>query len=143
MASHHRTISRSVFDVLEKARLDAVMYHNPYITPEHVLFQMESSGMLRDAMEKASMEPTFFRERLGFFLSFLSGTDSEASNTIRLSRPLCIALEDAIDAAEREEDKTLTIFHLLWVISGLDNTLSGYLLRKHPEILDSFAASPV
>lgn len=138
MALHNRTISRIAFEVLEKARLDAVIYRNPYITPEHVLFQMEGAGVLKEVMAKASMKPTFFRESLGVFLSYLSTTNSTDDYVVKLSKSLRTALKDAIYAAECDGGKPITIFHLLLGISGLDNSLAGYLLRKHPEVLDGF-----
>lgn len=141
MAPHNRIISRTAFEVLEMARLDAVMYRNPYITPEHVLFQMEGAGVLKEAMEKASMKPTFFRESLGLFISYLSTTDPAEDYDVKLSKPLREALKDAIDAAGCDGGQPVTIFHLLWGISGLDNSLAGYLLRQHPEVLDGFGVS--
>lgn len=130
-----RTITRSAYDVLELARQDAEMYLNPYVTPEHVLFQVESSGIFKHILEHNSMNPFFFRERLGLFLSSLSSVQLTPEYAPRISDSLRFAIEMAIEDVAAGNDNPIGVPQLLIGISQLKDSLAGYLLRKYPEVI--------
>lgn len=130
-----RTITRSAYDVLELARQDAEMYLNPYVTPEHVLFQVESSGIFKPILEQNSMNPFFFRERLGLFLSSLSSVQLTPEYAPRVSDSLRFAIEMAIEDVAAGNDNPIGVPQLLIGISQLKDSLAGYLLRKYPEVI--------
>ena len=130
-----RTITRSAYDVLELARQDAEMYLNPYVTPEHVLFQVESSGIFKHILEQNSMNPFFFRERLGLFLSSLSSVQLTPEYAPRISDSLRFAIEMAIEDVAAGNDNPIGVPQLLIGISQLKDSLAGYLLRKYPEVI--------
>jgi len=130
-----RTITPSAFEVLKKAQQDAEVYMNPYVTPEHVLFQMEESGILRHSLEMASLSQVYFRERLGLFLSMLAC--DEHGQQLEVSSILGRALEAAADIAASDLCP-VDIPHLLIGISEQADSLAGYLLRKNPEVINGF-----
>ncbi len=136
--TQERTITRSAFDVLELARQDAEMYLNPYVTPEHVLFQMEASGLLKEYLERTGKGQCYFRERLGFFISSLSSVPLSENYRAEISSSLRHVIESAIEEANEEEGVPVDIPHLLAGIAQQRDSLAGYLLRKTPEVLQGF-----
>ena len=135
------TITRPAFDVLEKARQDAELYLNPYVTPEHVLFQMESAGVLNQVWEYNTLEPFYFRERLGLFISALGSVELTSEYSPQISDNLRFAIEYAIEEAVREGGKPVGLHHLLLGMACQKDSLAGFLLRKHPEVLQGFGVS--
>lgn len=130
-------VTRPAYAVLDGALRDARTYCNPYLTPEHVLFQMETEGIFSASLEKRALGQSYFRDRLGLFLSSLTswtGTDE----AVRMSDSLETALDDAVLAAGDREDIPIDIPHLLFGIAGIKDSLAGYLLRKNPEVLEDF-----
>ena len=149
--SQEASITPAAFQVLDRAREDAQMYRNPYITPEHVLFQMESSGLLEENLLSNGKSPSFFRERLGLFLSSLSTVDlsreyavkystalrnvlQDAISFAKYSTALRHVLQDAISFAERDK-KPVGIGHLLFSMAGVSNTLAGYLVLNNIDVI--------
>lgn len=132
--SQEASITPAAFQVLDLAREDAQMYRNPYITPEHVLFQMESSGLLEDNLLRNGKSPSFFRERLGLFLSSLSTVDLSREYAVKYSTALRHVLQDAISFAERDK-KPVGIGHLLFSMAGVSNTLAGYLVLNNIDVI--------
>lgn len=130
-----RTITRSAFEVLEKARQDAELYLNPYVTPEHVLFQMESTGALHQVQGYNALAPFYFRERLGLFISSLDSVELTCEYAPKISDNLRFAIESAIDEAEKEGGRPVGVPQLLYGIACLKDSLAGFLLRNHPEVL--------
>ena len=129
-------ITRSAYDVLESARKDAELNKTPYITPEHVLYQIESAGALDVVLSHNSMAPCFFRERLEFFLSSLISVESTSDYSLLVSDSLRYAIEVA-----SYEGSPVGIPQLLIGISQLNDSLAGYLLRKYPKIINDFGVS--
>ena len=136
-----RTITRSAFDVLEKARRNAELYQNSYVTPEHVLYQIESCGLLPNTYEDNGMSSFFFRERLGLFLSSLISAEPPSKNAVKISDNLRFAIEIAIDKAKEEGGESVGVPHLLFGLACQENSLAGFLLRKHPEVLQGFGVN--
>lgn len=132
--SQEASITPAAFQVLDRAREDAQMYRNPYITPEHVLFQMESSGLLEENLLSNGKSPSFFRERLGLFLSSLSTVDLSREYAVKYSTALRNVLQDAISFAERDK-KPVGIGHLLFSMAGVSNTLAGYLVLNNIDVI--------
>ena len=132
--SQEASITPAAFQVLDRAREDAQMYRNPYITPEHVLFQMESSGLLEENLLSNGKSPSFFRERLGLFLSSLSTVDLSREYSVKYSTALRHVLQDAISFAERDK-KPVGIGHLLFSMAGESNTLAGYLVLNNIDVI--------
>ena len=132
--SQEASITPAAFQVLDRAREDAQMYRNPYITPEHVLFQMESSGLLEENLLSNGKSPSFFRERLGLFLSSLSTVDLSREYAVKYSTALRNVLQDAISFAERDK-KPVGIGHLLFSMAGESNTLAGYLVLNNIDVI--------
>ena len=132
--SQEASITPAAFQVLDRAREDAQMYRNPYITPEHVLFQMESSGLLEENLLSNGKSPSFFRERLGLFLSSLSTVDLSREYSVKYSTALRHVLQDAISFAERDK-KPGGIGHLLFSMAGESNTLAGYLVLNNIDVI--------
>ena len=114
------TITRPAFDVLEKARQDAELYLNPYVTPEHVLFQMESAGVLG---------PFYFRERLGLFISALGSVELTSEYSPQISDNLRFAIEYAIEEAVREGGKACWVGSLV-IGDGLSKRFVGRIPSK-------------
>lgn len=131
---HGKAITRPAFDVLEMATRTAELYLNPYVTPEHVLFQMESAGVLDQMCEHNTMDPFYFRERLGLFIIALGSVEQMSEYSPQISDNLRYAIEYAIEEAEREGEKPVGLRHLLWGIACQKDSLAGFLLRKHPEV---------
>lgn len=127
-------ITSSAYKVLDRAREDAQMYRNPYITPEHVLFQMESSGLLKENLLCNGKSPSFFRERLGFFLSSLSSVDSASEYSVKCSTALRHVLQDAISFAKQDK-KPVDVGHLLFSMAGVSNSLAGYLVLNNIDVI--------
>lgn len=129
-----RAITRSAYNVLVLAKRDAEIYRNPYITPEHVLFQMENLGLLKNNLIAHGKSPIFFRERLGLFLSMLTSVDQATAYSVKYSSALDKVLHDAIALAENDR-KPLGIGHLLFSMAGINNSLAAYLVMKNFEII--------
>ena len=132
--SQEVAITSSAFKVLDLAREDAQMYRNPYITPEHVLFQMESSGLLEETLLFNGKSPSFFRERLGLFLSSLSTVDLSCEYSVKYSTALRHVLQDAILFADQDK-KSVGIGHLLYSMAGVSNSLAGYLVLNNIDVV--------
>ena len=135
---HERTITQSAFDVLESAKKDAEKSHNPYVTPEHVLFQIEASGLLKDYLESSGKNQSYFRDRLRFFFSSLGAMRATEPESAEISQSLRRVLESAIVIANEEEEVPVGIPHLLMGIAQQPDSLAGYLLRNNPEVLKGF-----
>lgn len=133
--SQEVTITFSAIKVLELARIDAQLYRNPFITPEHVLFQMESSGLLEGTLLSNGKSPSFFREILGLFLSSLSTVDLSREYSVKYSTALRHVLQDAISFAEQAR-KPIGIGHLLFSMAGLNNSLAGYLIQNNIDVIN-------
>ena len=133
-----RTITRPAFDVLEMARQDAVLNLNPYVTPEHVLFQMESAGVLNQVWKYNKLDSFYLRERLGLFISALGSVELTPEYSPQISDNLRFAIECAAEDAIREGGDPVGVQHLLWGIACQKDSLAGFLLRKHPEFLYGF-----
>lgn len=136
-----RAITHSAFDVLELAKQDAEIYLNPFVTPEHVLFQIEASGLLREQLKSSGKSQCYFRERLGFFMSSLASKPSFGNHAVKISHPLRNVIESAIEEANVAEGIPVDIPHLLLGIALQRDSFAGYLLRKSPEVLASFGIS--
>lgn len=134
-----RIIEQSAFDVLEMARHKAEKYLNTYITPEHVLFQIEASGFLSRVLNENHMSPSYFRDRLDLFLNSLKSTESTDNHSIQLADNLRFALDSAFDFADIQGDSVITVPHLLVGIAGLRDSLAGYLLSTNATILRGIA----
>lgn len=130
-----RIIEQSAFDVLELARLKAEQLLNTYITPEHVLFQIEASGHLSGVLNDNNMSPSYFRDRLNLFLNSLKSTEPTVDNLIQVADNLRFAIDSAFDYADLQGDKVITVPHLLVGIAGLKDSLAGYLLSNNATIL--------
>ena len=132
--SQEVAITSTAFNVLDLARKDAQMYRNPYITPEHVLFQMESSGLLEEKLLSKGKSPSFFRERLGLFLSSLSTVDLTREYSVKYSTSLRNMLQDAISFALQDK-KPVGIGHLLFSMAGVSDSLAGYLVQNNIDVI--------
>lgn len=134
----NRMITRPVFDVLDGALKDARTYGNPYLTPEHILFQMETERSMQAVLKKNSLGSSFFRDRLGLFISSLPSARPDPGYAVQLSDSIKAALEDASVAAGDDDGAAIDIPHLLFGIAGQRESLAGYLLRKNPGVLMDF-----
>lgn len=132
-----RIIEQSAFDVLELARHKAEKHFNTYITPEHVLFQIEASGHLSGVLYENHMSPSYFRDRLYLFLNSLKSTESATDNSIQVADNLRFAIDSAFDYADLQGDMVISVPHLLVGIAGLKDSLAGYLLSINAKILHS------
>ena len=130
-----RIIEQSAFDVLELARHKAEQHFNTYITPEHVLFQIEASGHLSGVLYDNHMSPSYFRDRLNLFLNSLKSKEFTVDNPIQVADNLRFAIDSAFDYADLQGDKVITVPHLLVGIAGLKDSLAGYLLSNNAVIL--------
>ena len=130
-----RIIEQSAFDVLEKARQKAERHSNAYITPEHVLFQIEASGLLSEVLCDNHMSPSYFRERLHLFLSSLRSVDLTDSSSIQVADNLRFAIDSAFNFADIRGENIITIPHLLVGIAELKDSLAGYLLSNNSTIV--------
>ena len=130
------TITRSAYDVLERARQDAEMYRNPVVTPEHLLFQMESEGVLTACLQNSGKDTWFFRKRLGYFISCLPTVVPGKDYALQISPTLHQTIKDAIKLAD-EEKTPVNIEHLLLGMTGQTGSLAGYLILKNADIFKS------
>lgn len=137
MNGQERIISPLAYDILEKARMNAEESHNPFVTPEHVLFQISSRPEFQKRLHGLSMDPDFFKSRLLLFLSSLPAYQDNHS-AVMVSASLREALEVAGLNANLVDKKPVGIVHLLIGIAEQRDTLAGYLLRENPEILKEF-----
>ncbi len=137
MNEQERIISPLAYDILEKARMNAEESHNPFVTPEHVLFLISSNQEFQKCLRKLSMDPDFFKSRLLLFLSSLPASHDNHS-AVMVSASLREALEIAGLTANLVDKKPVGIVHLLIGIAEQRDTLAGYLLRENPEILKEF-----
>ena len=134
MTYQEKKISRRAYEVLEKAGHVAEISLNPYVTPEHVLSQMEAEGMFGETMVKQGLSPNYFRERLALFFSFLP--QRRVPHHVKLSPSLTDALEYAIVTSNGD---TVDTRQLLQGIATLNGSLAAYLLRKHSELWGSLS----
>ena len=132
--SQEVTITSSACKVLDLARKDAQMYRNPFITPEHVLFQIESSGLMEKNLVCSGISASFFRERLGLFLSSLSTVEPGREYTLKCSTALRQVLQDAVSFARRD-NTPLGICHLLFSMAGVNDSLAGYLILNNIDVV--------
>ena len=130
-----RSIDQSAFDILEMARYKAEIHLNRYITPEHVLFQIEASGFLSRVLNDNHMSSFYFRDRLNPFIDSLKSSDSEAKHMVQMADSLRFAIISAFDIADLQGDEIITVPHLLVGITKLKDSLAGYLLLTNPAIL--------
>lgn len=130
-----RIIEQSAFDVLELARLKAEQLFNTYITPEHVLFQIEALGFLSGVLDENHMPPSYFRDRLNLFLNSLKSNELTDCHSIQVADNLRFALESAFCFAGLKGDKVITVSHLLVGMAGLKDSLAGNLLSNNATIL--------
>ena len=137
MSTPKRTISRSAFAVLERSEKEAALMENTWITPEHVLYSMEEAGVFYGAAGEAGKNPTFFRDRLAYFLSCLPKEEGGVEKQ-KVSGLLQDALSIAIETAGEMNAESVDIPHLVFGLSLLEDSLAGYLLRKNQEVLPSF-----
>ena len=137
MNEQERIISPLAYDILEEARMKAEESHNPFVTPEHVLFLISSNQEFQKCLHKLSMDPDFFKSRLHLFLSSLPASQDNNS-AVMVSASLREALEIAGLTANLVDKKPVGIVHLLIGIAEQRDTLAGYLLRENPEILKEF-----
>ena len=137
MSTPKRTISRSAYEVLERSERAAALMENAWITPEHVLCSMEAAGAFRKSAGEPGKNPTFFRDRLAYFLSCLPREEEKVEKQ-KVSSLLQDALFIAIETAGELNAESVDIPHLLFGISLLEDSLAGYLLRKNQDALPSF-----
>lgn len=131
-----RIIEQSAFDILELARQKAEQEFNSYITPEHVLFQIEASGLLTRVLCDNHLSPYYFRDRLNLFLGSLKPTNATDTSSVQIADNLRFAIDSACDFADLRGDNVITIPHLLVGIAGLKDSLAGYLLSNNSAILE-------
>ena len=137
MSTPKRTISRSAYEVLERSEKAAALMENAWITPEHVLCSMEAAGAFRNSAGEPGKNPTFFRDRLAYFLSCLPREEDKVEKQ-KVSALLQDALSIAIETAGELNAESVDIPHLIFGISLLEDSLAGYLLRKNQDALPSF-----
>lgn len=130
-----KIIEQSAFDVLEMARHSAEQHLNTYVTPEHVLFQVEASGLLLRVLNDNQMSPFYFRDRLNLFLNSLKSKQPADDHPIQVADNLRFAIDSAFSFADVQGENIITITHLLVGIAGLKDSLAGYLLSNNTEIL--------
>lgn len=130
-----RIIEQSTFDILEMARNKAEKESNIYVTPEHVLYQIEASGFLSDVLMANRLSSFFFRERLNSFLNSLQSANVSNIYPIKVSDNLRLAIDYAFNFADLQGDSIIKVPHLLFGIAQLKDSLAGYLLTNNSTIL--------
>lgn len=134
-------ITQSAYDVLNKARIDAVEHRNPFITPEHVLYSMGANPDFHRALGKTGLPCSFFSDRLIYYLDCLCSVKSGSYYSVQLSEALRFVLDEAIIKAFQGKESAVDLPHILFGISCLNDSVAGYLIREHPEIIDAFKKS--
>lgn len=134
-------ITQSAYDVLNKARIDAEEHRNPFITPEHVLYSMGANPDFHRVLGIIGLPCSFFSDRLIYYLDCLYSVKLGSSYSLQLSKALCFVLDEAIITACQGRDSAVDLPHILFGISCLNDSVAGYLIRKHPEIIDAFKKS--
>ena len=135
------SVTPSVYNVLREAQKDAEKHFYPYVTPEHVLYSMESNGIFKDAFDSSGLQETFFRDRLEFFFKTIYSIQSVPIRSAKRSDSLRFLLDEAVEIALINGENAVGIKHLIRGMLNLQKSVAGYLIRNSPLKMNSTGIS--
>ena len=133
-------VTHSAYKVLEESMVLAKSGGDHYLTPEHILYVLDSKEKFRECLQENGYDAGLIDIAVLSFLAYFPSSHL-GGDKIRLSRPLELAIENAVEVAS---ERNLSAVDLPSIVSGialLKDSLAGYILREKGHSLQGLLKS--